>query len=414
MTGIIDGFNGYPALSEFLAVSAVLLASLASYYISKKYLTSIFSTLTKRTDTMIDDIIVKRVVLARLIYLIPVGIIYYFSYVFSPFEELVGRAAGALISFILLLSVGAFINAFTDIYQRREIAQRIPIKSHLQIIKIFIYVIGIITILGQLTGQSPWYFLTGVGVFTAIILLVFRDTILSFVATLQISSNDLFREGDWIEIPKYGADGTVVDIALHTIKVQNWDKTFTVIPTYKLLEESFKNWRGMQESGGRRIKRSIYIDISSIRFVDDKMLERYKRIHYLRDYIQEKLEEIKDYNREHDFDTSEIVNSRRLTNVGTFRAYIHSYLWHHPKIHRGLTFLVRQLPPGPDGLPIEIYVFTNTTDWVEYEGIQADIFDHLLAVAPQFGLRVFQNPTGSDIERLKDIFRRGTREANVG
>ena len=411
---MIDWFDSHPALNELLAISAVLLASLVSYYIAKKYLARLFQSLTQKTDTVIDDIIVKRVVLARLLYIIPVTIIYYFSYIFSPVEEPVSRAAGALISFILLLSVGAFINAFTDIYQRREIARRIPIKSHLQIIKIFIYVIGLITILGQLTGQSPWYFLTGVGVFTAIILLVFRDTILSFVATLQISSNDLFREGDWIEVPKFGADGVVIDIALHTVKVQNWDKTFTVIPTYKLLEESFKNWRGMQESGGRRIKRSIYIDISSIRFVDDKMLERYKRIYYLRDYIQEKPEEIKEYNRKYDFDTTEIVNGRRLTNVGTFRAYIHSYLWHHPKIHRSLTFLVRQLPPGPEGLPIEIYVFTNTTDWVEYEGIQADIFDHLLAVAPQFGLRVFQNPTGSDIDRLKNIFRRGTREANGG
>jgi len=411
---MIDWFDSHPALNELLAISAVLLASLVSYYIAKKYLARLFQSLTQKTDTVIDDIIVKRVVLARLLYIIPVTIIYYFSYIFSPVEEPVSRAAGALISFILLLSVGAFINAFTDIYQRREIARRIPIKSHLQIIKIFIYVIGLITILGQLTGQSPWYFLTGVGVFTAIILLVFRDTILSFVATLQISSNDLFREGDWIEVPKFGADGVVIDIALHTVKVQNWDKTFTVIPTYKLLEESFKNWRGMQESGGRRIKRSIYIDISSIRFVDDKMLERYKRIYYLRDYIQEKLREIKEYNRKYDFDTTEIVNGRRLTNVGTFRAYIHSYLWHHPKIHRSLTFLVRQLPPGPEGLPIEIYVFTNTTDWVEYEGIQADIFDHLLAVAPQFGLRVFQNPTGSDIDRLKNIFRRGTREANGG
>jgi len=235
---------------------------------------------------------------------------------------------------------------------------------------------------------------------TAVILLIFRDTILSFVASLQISSNDLVRVGDWIESPTFGADGSVLDIALHTVTVQNWDKTFTIIPTHKLIDESFKNWRGMQLSGGRRIKRAVYIDISSIRFCDADMVERFKRMHLITEYVQRKQEELKRHNQEHNIDESVLVNGRRMTNVGTFRAYIDAYLKNHPLIHKDMTFLVRQLAPGPTGLPIEIYVFTTDTAWANYEAIQSDIFDHILAVVPQFDLRVFQEPTGQDFKQL--------------
>ena len=259
---------------------------------------------------------------------------------------------------------------------------------------------GAIIIVGALLGRSPMVLLSGFGAMTAVILLIFRDTILSFVASLQISSNDLVRVGDWIESPKFGADGDVVDIALHTVKVQNWDKTFTIIPTYKLIDESFKNWRGMQQSGGRRIKRAVYLDISSIKFCDEAMVERFKKIQIIADYVAGKQEELKNHNAENEIDDSVLVNGRRMTNIGTFRAYVEAYLRHHKKIHQDMTFLIRQLPPGPTGLPLEIYVFTNDTAWANYEAIQADIFDHILAVIPQFDLRVFQEPTGKDFGRL--------------
>ena len=393
----------YPMLTDIISITVVLVVSIVAYLISKKYAPRAFQGLTRKTKTEIDDIIIKKVILKRLIYIIPLIIVNYFSYVFLSAEETIARITGVLMSVVILLTIGALIDAFGDIYERMKMSKKIPIKSHLQIVTIFIYVVGAVTILGQLTGRSPWYFITGVGMFTAIILMIFKNTILSFVASLQIASSDLFKEGDWLEIPKYGADGDVIDISLHTVSIQNWDKTITVIPTYKFMEESFKNWRGMSRSGGRRIKRSIHVDVSSIKFCDQEMLDHYKKFEYLTDYIERKEKEIEEYNLKHNVDDKDSINRRRLTNIGTFRAYMNLYLKKHPRIHHGLTFLIRQLPPGPDGLPIQVYVFTNTTDWVDYEGIQSDIFDHLLAVAPEFGLRVFQNPTGKDFGRLREV-----------
>jgi len=402
---VTDWFDENGVIAETVSVGLVLALTLAVYLVSKRYTPKIFRALIERTETEIDDLILERVVLARLIYVMPFFILNILAFVFQDGQEVVERITGAVMAFIVLLSIGALIGVINTIYVKRGMARKIPIKSYLQLVKIFIYVVGILTILSQLTGNSPWFFISGVGVFTAILLLIFRDTILSFVASLQIASNDLFRLGDWIEVPAFAADGTVIDISLHTIKVQNWDKTITMIPTNKILEVSFRNWRGMTESGGRRIKRSIYIDVASIRLCDDAMLERLNRIHYLRDYMTRKMVEVEHFNREHDFNADEPVNGRRLTNVGTFRAYIGEYLKAHSKIHDGLTFLIRQLPPGPTGLPLEIYVFTNDTDWINYEAIQADIFDHLLAVAPEFGLRVFQNPTGQDFQMFGDSVR---------
>jgi miniconductance mechanosensitive channel len=229
---------------------------------------------------------------------------------------------------------------------------------------------------------------------------VFKDPILGFAAGIQLSANKMVMIGDWVEMPKYDADGDVIEVGLTTVKVQNWDKTITMIPTYSLISESFKNWRGMQDSGGRRIKRSIHIDISSIRFCTGEMLERFAKIQYISDYIAEKKEEVAAHNQTHRVDTSILVNGRHLTNVGTFRAYVEAYLRHHPLINQEMTFLVRQLAPTEHGLPIEIYVFSRDKVWANYEAIQADIFDHLLAVVPEFDLQVFQNPTGSDFQGL--------------
>ena len=248
--------------------------------------------------------------------------------------------------------------------------------------------------------RSPWGLLSGIGAATAIILLVFKDTILSFVASIQIASTGVIRIGDWVSMPQYGADGDVVDIALYRVTIQNWDKTLTAIPTHKFLDESFTNWRGMSESGGRRIKRAVGIDMTSVHFLEPAELERLSKIQILKPYIDDKLSELSAWNAEHAIDDSVAVNGRRMTNLGTFRAYLVAYLKRHPKIHKEMTFLVRQLSPGAEGVPLEIYVFSNDTRWVEYEAVQSDIFDHVLSALPYFGLRVFQNPTGADFKSL--------------
>ena len=269
-------------------------------------------------------------------------------------------------------------------------------KSYLQVLKLIVNLFGIIIFVAVLSGNSPFYLLSGIGALTAVLMLIFKDTILSLVSSIQISSNDLFKVGDWVEAPQFGADGDVVDIALHTIKIQNWDKTISIIPTHKLVDSSFKNWRGMSDSGGRRIKRSIKIDMNSIKFCSEEMIQKYKNIKILREYINNKVKEINEHNEENNISIDAQINGRSLTNIGTFRAYIESYLKNNSNIHDGMTFLVRQLSPQSDGVPIEIYVFSNDTNWVNYESIQSDIFDHLLAIIPEFDLRVFQNPTGKD------------------
>jgi miniconductance mechanosensitive channel len=276
----------------------------------------------------------------------------------------------------------------------------VSIQGYLDIVKLLILLSAIILSVSLISGQSPVALLTGLGALTAVLLLVFRDTILSFVASLQISTNDLIKEGDWIEVPSYDADGDVINMTLHTIKVQNWDKTISVIPTHKVMEVSYKNWRGMQESGGRRIKRAINIDLGSIRFCDEEMLSRFRKVGILRDYLDQRLAEIEEERIQKGIEIDSPLDSRQLTNLGTYRAYIEAYLRVQPKIHQeGMTFLIRQLAPGPTGVPLEIYVFTKTTEWIAYERIQADIFDHLLAAAPVFDLRVFQDPTGMDFTR---------------
>jgi miniconductance mechanosensitive channel len=249
----------------------------------------------------------------------------------------------------------------------------------------------------ELAGQTPWFFVSGLGAMMAIILLIFRDTLLSLVASVQLTNNDLIRVGDWIEMPQFGADGDVVDIALNTVKVQNWDRTITVIPTHKFLEHSFRNWRSMFDGGGRRIKRAIYIDMSGVRFLTDGEIQRLSRFALLEDYMAEKRRELEAWNARHAGDPVVIGNARRLTNIGTLRAYIIAYLRNHPRIHSELTFLVRQLAPTPEGLPLEIYVFSSDTRWGSYEAIQADIFDHILAMVPEFHLSVYQRPSGKDV-----------------
>ncbi len=397
---IVEWIRSHPLIAEILNACGILLLSAIAYLITKRVILRGLRRLVQRTRTNIDDILLRDTTLRRLSIVVPLVIINLSAHLFAPVDDLIRRVSVALIAWFLLLTFGSLLTAANEVYNRLAIAAGRPIKGYVQIVKLIIYIAGGIIIVSVFLGRSPLVLLSGFGAMTAVILLIFRDTILSFVASLQISSNDLVRVGDWIDVPTFGADGDVVDIALHTVTVQNWDKTLTIIPTHKLIDNSFKNWRGMQLSGGRRIKRAIHIDINSIRFCDDAMIERFRHVQILRDYIDRKLRELEEYNRKHDIDTNVLVNGRRMTNVGTFRAYVKAYLQNHSRIHQDMTFLVRQLQPDQNGLPIEIYVFTKTTAWADYEAIQADIFDHILAVVPEFDLRVFQSPSGKDFGLL--------------
>ncbi len=287
-----------------------------------------------------------------------------------------------------------------DIYKRSEVSKRKPIGGYLSVVRIVMFILAGIFILSTLTDKSPWGIVSVFGGLTAVVLLVFKDTILGFVASLQLVSHDMVRVGDWIEMPRFEADGDVIDVSIHTVKVQNWDMTITTIPTYALVSNAFKNWRGMSKSGGRRIKRALCLDMNSIRFCTPEMLVKFNKFGSIKEYLQKKQEEIDLYNREHDLDSSSVPNGRHQTNIGIFRAYIKSYLINHPKINKNMTLLVRHLPPTPKGLPMEIYLFSSDQAWANYEAIQADIFDHIFAIVPEFGLRLFQQPAGSDFAQL--------------
>jgi miniconductance mechanosensitive channel len=400
MEKITNLFVEYPILESILQFLGIIVLAIITYLIVKKLLVTGIRKIAQRTETQVDDILFSESILKRVAYIAPLLVFSQFLYLLPGIQDTLKKFTEALIALLFLMIIASLINAGNELYERSKKYQRKPIKGYLQVAKIIIYILGSIAIIGLLTGQQPWTVLTGVGALSAILILIFKDTILSFVASIHISAYDLVRVGDWIEVPQYNADGDVLDVALHTIKVQNFDKTLVVFPTYKLLEGSFKNWRGMQLAGGRRIKRSIFIDLSSIKFLDDRLLNKFKNILLLKDYIERKEIEIEKYNREKGVDSNLIINGRRLTNIGTFREYLKAYLKNREDINDGFTFLVRQLTPGPSGIPIEIYVFAKTTNWVKYEEIQADIFDHIVAVIPEFELNIFQNPTGKDFRAL--------------
>ena len=370
---------------------------LVAYFITSRILLRTVSHLFKKTSTKFDDILIEERVFNKLPFLVPLVILYN-SKDLLYWNNLLDRVILSTIALIFLYSLNALINALNEMFKLTDLSKKFSIKSYTQIGKLLINIFGIIVVIAVLTGNSPVYLLSGLGALTAVLILVFKDTILSLVSSVQISSNDLFKVGDWVEAPQFRADGDVIDIALHSVKIQNWDKTISVIPTNKLIDSSFKNWRGMAESGGRRIKRSINIDMSSIKFCTNEMISRYSKYNVIANYIKVKLEEVQRFNIENNITDESLINGRSLTNIGTFRAYIEGYLRNHNKIHDEMTFLVRQLSPSANGLPIEIYVFSNDTDWLNYEKIQADIFDHLLAVVSEFELKVFQNPSGSDFK----------------
>lgn len=378
----------------------IIILSILAYILLNKIVLKLVRKFIKSTKNQIDDIFFTTKVLRRISYLAPLAVVANYTYLLPDVKIFLDRFIASLAILTFVLTTSAVLSAVSDYYQKTEKFKERPVKGYIEVLIIIVFVFGFILILGTLVGESPWAILTGLGALTAILLLVFRDTILSFVASIQISSYDLVKIGDWVEVPKYGADGDVIDISLNVIKIQNWDKTITVIPTYKLIEDSFKNWRGMTLTGGRRIKRSIYIDQNSIMFCTDEMLNKYENFSLISNYIKQKRNEITFYNQQKNYDDKALVNGRRLTNIGTFRAYLSEYLKQREDIRKDLTFMVRQLPPGTEGLPIEVYVFSNTTEWTIYENIQSDIFDHILAVIPQFDLRIFQNPSGSDFRKI--------------
>ncbi len=391
-------------LKTIIFVFIILLLSYGADRFTKGIFISVIARFVKKSKTLWDDALIERNFFSRLAHFAPALVIFYTNHwVLGDYPFWVNVVQCIVSVYMIIVGmqvIDAFLNSLHDIYLTLPVSRSRPIKGYIQITKIIFYFVGVILILSILLNKNPGYFLGGLGAFAAILMLVFKDTILGFVASIQLSANDMVRPGDWVTLPNYNADGTVKEITLNTVKVQNWDKTISTIPTYALVSNSFTNWRGMEESGGRRIKRSINIDMKSVRFCDQDMITKFKRIQILKDFIEQKLEELDDYNKKHGIDEDVKVNGRRMTNIGVFRKYVESYLKRHPKIHNDMTFLVRQLQPSDRGIPLEIYVFSNDQQWANYESIQADIFDHLLAVIPEFDLRVFQNPSGDDFRKL--------------
>lgn len=406
LTGIGMPLNLAIFVKIFIFLIVTVLLSYLSDIIVRKLIFSVFTAIIKRSKTKIDDIFLERKVFNRLSHLVPAMVIFFLTpLIFQDYPALIKHVQnGAYVYMILigLLVADSFISALHEVYIGLPISKHRPIKGYVQIAKIAIYFIAIIIIIATVFGKSPKGLLTALGTAAAVLILVFKDTILGFVASIQLSANKMVKPGDWISIPSHNADGTVIEISLNTVKVQNWDKTITTVPTYALVSDSFYNWKGMEESGGRRIKRSVIIDMKSIKFCTPEMITKFKKIQILRDIIEKKENELDEHNKKYEIDNSVLVNGRRMTNIGVFRAYITSYLHNHPKINNEMTSMVRQLQPTDKGLPLQIYVFSNDKRWVEYEKIQSDIFDHILAVAPEFDLRVFQNPSGYDVVRLLD------------
>jgi miniconductance mechanosensitive channel len=391
-------------LKIFIVLLLILLLAFLANFITRRILLAYIKRLIRKSQNQWDDLLIEKGVLRRLANFAPV-LVFYFTIpqAFINIPKLASAVQKGLEVVMLLLGifvVDSVINLLHGAYQRIPMSREKSIKGYIQVVKILIYFIGFILILSLLLGESPLVFLGGLSAMAAVLMFVFKDTILGFVAGIQLSANNMVRIGDWIEMPGRNADGTVIEITLNTVKVQNWDKTISQFPTYALVSESFINWRGMEESEGRRIKRSVYIDLKSIKFCTPEMLEKFRKVQILREYIDKKEEELKVYNETHGIDNSILVNGRRQTNLGVFRHYVSAYLKRHPRIHNEMTFLVRHLQPTERGIPIEIFVFSREKSWPVYESIQADIFDHILAVIPEFGLRVFQNPTGDDFRMI--------------
>lgn len=392
-------------LDKAIILVVIVACALCIQKICKRVILGAIDRLVKHTKAAWDDVVFDSSVTGKLIALIAPILIY----IFAPAAFAHGsvgldytqRFCMAYIIAMFVRFVSSLLTALYVIYSAQEKYRDRPLKGVLQTVQIILFFVAGIAIVSVLINKSPLGLLAGLGASAAILMLVFQDSILGFVSGIQLSANNMVRVGDWIQMPKYGIDGDVIEITLNTVKVQNWDKTIVTVPPTALMKESFQNWRGMQEAGGRRVKRSINIDMNSVRFCTSEMLTKYSKIHLVNEYVEKTEEVIRNYNAENDIDNSILVNGRRQTNLGVFRAYLNSYLKNHPAVNQGMTCMVRQLQPTDRGIPLELYFFSASTAWVIYEGVQADIFDHVLAIIPEFDLRVFQSPSGADLHRLE-------------
>lgn len=395
--------NPNDASYSVILLGISLLLAFTSYFLVKRIVVKGVHLVTQRSKVTWDDTFVHHKVFAKLALLTPILVLIILLPLFAapyPFlTELFSRLLNATLAILILRATNAVLNAVNEMADGNALSQRLPITSFIQLVKLFLFFVTLIITIAILSDESPIYLLSGLGVATGFIMLIFKDTILGFVAGIQLATNRMVSKGDWIQMDKYGADGAVEEVTLTTVKVRNWDKTITMIPAYALVSDAFKNWRGMSESGGRRIKRSVYIDAQTIHFLTPDEQDRLARINCLKDYLTEKHTEINAYNTK--INNADMpVNSRNLTNIGTFRAYLLHYLRNHEKVRKDMTLLVRQLAPTTTGVPIELYIFTDETRWAFYEDIQADIFDHIFAILPEFGLELFQQPSGTNLNKL--------------
>lgn len=392
-------------LDQFIAFAIVLVIAFLADAVCRHMLLRAVAHVVKKTKATWDDIVFDQKVMIHLSRMVAPVIIYLFVPVAfaetgSSTLEFIQRICLIYILIAFLSFINSFLKAVYAVYSEKERLRDRPLKGMLQTVQVILWFIGAIVIVSILINRSPVSLLAGLGASAAILMLVFKDSIMGFVSGVQLSANDMLKVGDWIAMPKYGADGTVIEVTLNTVKVRNWDNTITTIPPYLLVSDSFQNWRGMQESGGRRVKRSINIDMTSVKFCTPEMLDKYRKIRLLKDYIEKTEHIIQEYNEEHGIDNSILVNGRRQTNLGVFRAYLTAYLKSLPEVNPKLTCMVRQLQPTDCGLPMELYFFSSIKDWVPYEGVQADVFDHVLAIIPEFDLQVFQSPSGRDFQRV--------------
>jgi miniconductance mechanosensitive channel len=381
----------------------VLFAIWITHRIAQGPLMRSFERFSRFTNQQWDNVLVEKHFFQRVLYFLPLILLYLLTSPILAGTALLPMSQTLISTFLLItgmLALDSLLSSLVVIYGNSAISKEISITPFVQVLKLVLYFVTGILILSLLLQKTPLYFLSGLGALTAVLMFVFKDVLMGLLAGIQLIANKMVAPADWIEMPKYGADGDVIEITLTTVKVKNFDNTITTIPTYALINESFKNWRNMNLSGGRRIKRFVNIDLGSIKFCSTEMLESFKRIQLISKDIQERQQEILASNKEHNVDESTFVNGRRLTNIGVFRSYVEAYLRQHPMIHQNMTFIVRQLSPSEKGLPIEIYVFCKDTNWTAYESVQADIFDHILAVVPEFDLRVFQEPSGSDFQKI--------------
>ncbi len=389
-----------PYVLEALQLLAALAGSLLVFLIVNLFSSRLVAGLVRSTQTQYDDVLIDHLKPRRVAYLVALLVLYATSYSLAATGSFLRSLVLVLVLALVAIIIGSILDAVVTIYHQSPVYSGTPIKGYVQIVKLFIFIVAGILAISIASGQSPFILLSGIGAMTAVLLLIFQDTILSLVASLQMTSNDLIRVGDWVSVPAFNADGDVIDVALHAVQIQNWDKSVSVIPTHKVLESGFTNWRDMTQGQGRRIKRSINIDMTSVRLCDEALLQRFEKMALIRDYVGEKRKEIEAYNAARDFDASLPINGRHLTNLGTFRAYVEAYLRDNTTINHDLTLMVRQLTPGPNGIPLEVYAFSSDTNWIRFEQLQSDIFDHLLAVLPEFDLRVYQFPTGVDVKAI--------------